>query len=222
MKFKETQDLLKNIKTIYEKLYENGEKESVAARDLQEDINALERAIRILREEEGLDLDSKAHSDVTVETEEGREITLAEWSRRNGIDPSTARHKAIKGGFDTARKVGGVWLINENEKNVDKRRKKIDKNKILQELLFKKTGRVFSGSSIWEEIERAAGEAEEGSQWITGQDDILEKWDYYVKIKRAYDKDFDQWETDISLEEIKITDKKTGNATYVQVNGAEL
>ncbi|EOT28576.1 hypothetical protein C805_00097 [Eubacterium sp. 14-2] len=98
----------------------------------------------------------------------------------------------------------------------------MDRNRILEEILFKKTGRTFSGSSIWEEIERAAGEAEEGSRWIAGQDNTLEKWEYYIEISRTYDPDFDQWETSISLEEIKITDKKTGRVTYVQVFGAEL
>lgn len=98
----------------------------------------------------------------------------------------------------------------------------MDRNRILEEILFKKTGRTFSGSSIWEEIERAAGEAEEGSRWIAGQDNTLEKWEYYVEIKRSYDPDFDQWETFISLEEIKITDKKTGESVYVMVHGAEL
>ncbi len=98
----------------------------------------------------------------------------------------------------------------------------MDRNKILEDLLLKKTGRTFSGSSIWEEIECAAGGAGEGSQWVTGQDNILEKWEYYLEISRIYDPNFDQWETSISLEEIKITDKKTGKSVYVMVNGEEL
>lgn len=55
---------------------------------------------------------------------EGKEIALAEWARKNGIDPSTARHKALKGQFETARKVGRDWLIKENEEKIDLRRKK--------------------------------------------------------------------------------------------------
>lgn len=98
----------------------------------------------------------------------------------------------------------------------------MDRDRILEELLLKKTGRTFSGSSIWEEIERAAGEAKEGSQWIAGQDDSLEKWEYYVEVVKEYDPDFDQWKTSISLEEIKITDKKSGNVTYIQIKNAEL
>lgn len=98
----------------------------------------------------------------------------------------------------------------------------MDRNKILEDLLLRKTGRMFSGRDIWEEIERAAGETEEGSKWINGQDDPLEKWEYYVEIKRAYDPDFDQWEETISLEEIKITNKKNNDITYVQIKGGEL
>ena len=48
-------------------------------------------------------------------------ISLVEWAQRKGIDPSTARHKAIKGNFKTAQKIGRNWLIDENEKNVDLR-----------------------------------------------------------------------------------------------------
>lgn len=85
----------------------------------------------------------------------------------------------------------------------------MNRNEILEALLLKETGRTFAGGPIWDEIERAASEApEEGEQWITGQDDPVEKWEYYVDIKRTYDEEFDQWETNISLEEIKITDAK--------------
>lgn len=56
--------------------------------------------------------------------EKGKEILLAEWARKNGITPDTARQKALRGGFKTARKSGRDWLINENEENVDRRRRK--------------------------------------------------------------------------------------------------
>lgn len=98
----------------------------------------------------------------------------------------------------------------------------MNRNEVIERLLKEKTGRTFSGRVIWEEIERAAGEAEEGSHWIAGQDDNLEKWEYYVEITRTYDPDFDQWETSISLEEIKIEDKKTCTSVYVQVKGAKI
>lgn len=99
----------------------------------------------------------------------------------------------------------------------------MNRNEILEALLLKETGRTFAGGPIWDEIERAAsGAPEEGEQWITGQDDPIEKWEYYVDIKRTYDEEFDQWETNISLEEIKITDAKTNKTVYVQVKGATL
>lgn len=99
----------------------------------------------------------------------------------------------------------------------------MNRNEILEALLLKETGRTFAGGPIWDEIERAASEApEEGEQWITGQDDPVEKWEYYVDIKRTYDEEFDQWETNISLEEIKITDAKINKTVYVQVKGATL
>lgn len=99
----------------------------------------------------------------------------------------------------------------------------MNRNEILEALLLKETGRAFAGGPIWDEIERAASEApEEGEQWITGQDDPIEKWEYYVDIKRTYDEEFDQWETNISLEEIKITDAKTNKTVYVQVKGTTL
>lgn len=59
------------------------------------------------------------------ENHKGQEILLAEWARRNGITPDSARQKALRGGFETARKSGRDWLINETEKNIDKRRKNV-------------------------------------------------------------------------------------------------
>ena len=50
-------------------------------------------------------------------------ISLVEWAHRNGIDPSTARHKAIKGNLKTARKIGRNWLIDDTEKHTDLRKK---------------------------------------------------------------------------------------------------
>lgn len=50
-------------------------------------------------------------------------ITLADWARREGIDPATARQKALRGGFETAVKIGRDWLIDENERRKDRRRK---------------------------------------------------------------------------------------------------
>lgn len=48
-------------------------------------------------------------------------ITLKAWAEREGIDPATARQKALRGGFKTAMKVGRDWVIDEAEKRTDLR-----------------------------------------------------------------------------------------------------
>lgn len=98
----------------------------------------------------------------------------------------------------------------------------MDRNTILSTLIERETGRVFAGGPIWEEIERAVDnfEGEDGEHWITGQDDVLMKWDYYVNFSKNYDAECDQWETDISLLEVKIEDKQEHKTWYVKVSGA--
>lgn len=49
------------------------------------------------------------------------EITLKEYAKRHGIDASTARQRALRGAFTTAKKVGRDWVIDENEELVDHR-----------------------------------------------------------------------------------------------------
>jgi predicted site-specific integrase-resolvase len=53
----------------------------------------------------------------------GRMITLKEWALRHGIDPATARQKALRGGFKTAVKIGRDWMIDEDEPRRDLRKK---------------------------------------------------------------------------------------------------
>lgn len=48
-------------------------------------------------------------------------IPLKDWAERNGISPATARQKAGRGGFITARKVGRDWVISAAEPNTDHR-----------------------------------------------------------------------------------------------------
>lgn len=48
-------------------------------------------------------------------------ISLIEWAKREGIDPSTARYKALAGNLKTARKIGRNWVISSSEKNIDLR-----------------------------------------------------------------------------------------------------
>jgi hypothetical protein len=49
--------------------------------------------------------------------------TLKEWAERHGIDPATARQRALRGAFQTARKIGNLWIIDKDEPLVDHRRK---------------------------------------------------------------------------------------------------
>lgn len=50
-------------------------------------------------------------------------ITLTEWAKRHGIDPATARQRALRGAFETAEKMGRDWVIKEDEELIDHRRK---------------------------------------------------------------------------------------------------
>ena len=50
-------------------------------------------------------------------------ITLTEWAKRHGIDPATARQRALRGAFETAEKMGRDWIIKEDEELIDHRRK---------------------------------------------------------------------------------------------------
>lgn len=54
----------------------------------------------------------------------GNLISLGEWAKKNGITPDTARQKALRGKYETARKIGRNWVIDENEPNIDNRKKK--------------------------------------------------------------------------------------------------
>lgn len=50
-------------------------------------------------------------------------ITLKEWAEKNGITPDTARQRANRGAFQTAKKIGNLWVINKDEQLIDHRRK---------------------------------------------------------------------------------------------------
>lgn len=54
-------------------------------------------------------------------------ITLKEWAQAHGIDPATARQRALRGSFQTAKKIGDLWLIKKDEPLVDHRRKREEK-----------------------------------------------------------------------------------------------
>lgn len=53
-------------------------------------------------------------------------IPLKEWAIAHGIDPATARQRALRGSFQTAEKIGRDWVIKEDEPLVDHRRRRED------------------------------------------------------------------------------------------------
>lgn len=50
-------------------------------------------------------------------------ISLTEYAKMHGRDPSTVRQMALRGGFTTARKIGRNWVIEDGEPYPDHRRK---------------------------------------------------------------------------------------------------
>lgn len=48
-------------------------------------------------------------------------ITLKQYAEKLGKNPVVVRHKAIRGGFETAVKMGRDWLIDEDEPYTDNR-----------------------------------------------------------------------------------------------------
>lgn len=42
-------------------------------------------------------------------------ISLAEYAGKHGKDPASARQKALRGGFQTAKKIGRNWVIDDAE-----------------------------------------------------------------------------------------------------------
>lgn len=48
-------------------------------------------------------------------------ISLTEYARKHGKDESCLRRKAAAGGFQTARKIGRNWVIEDSEPCTDRR-----------------------------------------------------------------------------------------------------
>ena len=48
-------------------------------------------------------------------------ISLPEYAVRHGKDPSSARQMALRGSFETARKIGRNWVIEDTEPWPDRR-----------------------------------------------------------------------------------------------------
>lgn len=51
-------------------------------------------------------------------------VTLKEYAEIHGIDPATARQRALRGSFQTAEKMGTVWVIKKDEPYIDHRRRR--------------------------------------------------------------------------------------------------
>ena len=68
-------------------------------------------------------------------------------------------------------------------------------------------------------MERAVGQyqGEDGRVIVVGEDNQKEKWDYWIDLKRTYDKDYDQWETEINLLEILILDKVSQKEEAIKI-----
>lgn len=80
----------------------------------------LKAAYDIMTAEYERELDQEAHSKVTIEMEQGKDIPLAEWARNHNVSIANARQRAIRGTLP-AHKVGNIWMINEFSENKDKR-----------------------------------------------------------------------------------------------------
>ena len=48
-------------------------------------------------------------------------ITIKEYAERYGLRHDNVRHKAQRGSYKTARKIGRDWLIDESEPDIDRR-----------------------------------------------------------------------------------------------------
>ena len=48
-------------------------------------------------------------------------ISLVEYAKSNGRDAATARQMALRGGFQTAQKIGRNWVIEDTEPWPDRR-----------------------------------------------------------------------------------------------------
>lgn len=50
-------------------------------------------------------------------------ISLREYAERHGKNPDNARQMALRGSFETAQKIGHMWVIDSSEPWPDRRRK---------------------------------------------------------------------------------------------------
>ncbi len=48
-------------------------------------------------------------------------ISLTEYAAMHGLEHSSVRQKAARGGYQTARKIGRNWVIDKDEPHIDNR-----------------------------------------------------------------------------------------------------
>lgn len=121
-RYQTTIETLEYLKTLIPEHKEDDK--SRMAEDDRDTIRAIKKVIRLVESEAEMQADQEAHSEVTLEMELGKAIPLIEWARIHGMDESSARQKARRGGFKTAHKKGRDWFISELEQNPDGRRKR--------------------------------------------------------------------------------------------------
>lgn len=55
----------------------------------------------------------------------------------------------------------------------------------IRNAIYQATGVYVDGAAVADEIREAISSgAEAGRQWITGQDDVMERWEYFVDYSR--------------------------------------
>lgn len=56
----------------------------------------------------------------------------------------------------------------------------------IRDAIYRATGVYVDGAAVADEIKDAisSGGAEAGRQWITGQDDVMERWEFFVDCSR--------------------------------------
>lgn len=122
--YAETLKLLGFYKDKYQALYDDYEnKDCAAAKDYLNSVKAFEIVIADMNRESNWQDDQEAHASVMLDDELGKEMSLADWARREGISPATARQKAARGVLKTARRVGRDWVISSYELNKDNRKR---------------------------------------------------------------------------------------------------
>lgn len=115
-------------------------------------------------------------------------ISLVEYAELNGIDSATARQRAIRGSFKTARKIGRNWVIDKNELLIDNRKKE---DKTMETYYYEVIGNFGNGGE------------ENGTNYKTLADakkrinELGDQYESYTVLKVNADDKFDFEEVEI-------------------------